>query len=294
MKKTSIIFLLFVFLFVCTSCNRVQNIFSKGNGSGRVQGEIRNNEPVRLVLYYPDKTFSNLIPEERYASFKNSPEETILSELLKGSKTGSPFAFPRGTKLLSIKRTDGTIIINFSGEFIKNFSGDEKVVLMTIYSIVNSLTEMPGVKRVEIRVKDKLLDTLGDKIKIPNPLTRNRELFIRNRVMGPGEVLNKQLTLERAGKWFEAYFLYADEENNLNRKYYHDYVKEMEEVSGMGFTNQDFEIGDYSLDSTGNKARVKVNFYTPMANGERVKSADIYFNCVKINNVWMVDWLTAQ
>jgi hypothetical protein len=71
-------------------------------------------------------------------------------------------------------------------------------------------------------------------------------------------------------------------------------VVEMEEVKQLGFTNQKFIVGEYTLDSTGAKARVRVDFYTLNPDGSKKIINTAYFNTVKIEGIWMVDWSTAQ
>lgn len=292
MKRIGFIFLLFIILMagvLCTSQYRVTSNDNKGGTS-----DIKNNEEVRLIIYYPDKSLSKLVAEERTARFKKSLEATIVRELLRGSQNGSPFGFPKGTKVLDVSRKEDLVKVNLSRDFIKNFSGNENVELMTVYSLVNSLTEIPGVKRVEIRVQGKGREFLNKRVSIREPLERNRNLLQKNGGKGPREVLEKQLNLEREGRWLEAYQLYSDEANNPDRKYYHEYAKEMEEVSYLGFTSQKFDVKEASLADAGDRAKVKVSFYPDGIDRADGTGQDFYFNCVRINEIWMVDWLTAQ
>ncbi|SEG10335.1 Sporulation and spore germination [Caloramator fervidus] len=249
---------------------------------------------VNIILYYPDAS-NKLKAEERKTFLNASLERTIIEELIKGPKTlGYKNPFPKGTKLISVSKKDDLIIVNLSKEFIKNHPGGKVNEELTVFSLVNSLTEIPGIRKVLIRVNGKTYDTLKGNVSINVPLMRNRSYFDRDKKALPNEILKRQMTLEKEGRWLEAYLLMSDDENNTYRKYYDDYVKEMEETKALGFLNADFVVGGYILDPTKQKAKVKVNFYQVDSSGKKVLGKDLYFTCVNIDGAWLVDWLTAQ
>lgn len=263
--------------------------------SGAVSKSTQYGGKIHILLYFPDSTQSYLIPEDRIAEFDTSLEKTVMKELLKGpSATSLVSPVPMGTKLLSVKRSGDIVTVNLSGEFKKNHSGGSTGELMSIYTIVDSLTEIPGVNRVLFKIDTRLESTLAGYMTFNKPIGRNRALFKRNRSLNPKEVLNLQMTLESQGKWRDSYVLLSDDPKNTDRKYFSDYFAEMEEVMQLGFTNQKFQVGDYTLDETGRKAKARVDFYSQNPDGSKNIINTAYFNTVKIEGVWMVDWSTTQ
>jgi hypothetical protein len=288
MRRRVSILLITVF-FVFTGCGIIPGVKEKSGIS------ISKDELLNVILYFPDENAEYLMPEERLTAFDKTLEKTVLKEILKGPETpGHSNPFPGGTKILSVDRKDDLVTVNLSKEFIKNHPGGSTGEIMSVYSIVNSLTEIPGVKRIIFKVDGKTYETIKGHLAFNEPFKRDRSLLKRDSKLSPSDTLNAQMHYEKQGKWLEAYSLMSDDENNPHKKYYHDYVKEMEEVMEVGFTEQEFEIGEYTLNNEKTVARVKVNFYLREPDGRTLKSEDIFFNCVKINNIWMVDWLTEQ
>lgn len=286
--------LIFVSLFIFCSCKKniiSQNKFLNQKATSQTQ-EYGGQIPI--LLYFPDKTVSYLVPVQRVAEYNTSLEKTIMQELLKGPGAGRVSPIPKGTRLLSIGRNGNTINLNLSREFVKNHPGGSTGEMMTVYTIVNSLTEIPGVRNVAFKVEGKNLDTLAGHMTFNKPIGRNRLLFKREKSLTPSQVLKNQMAFEAQGKWVDAYVLMSDDPDNPDRKYYTDYVSEMEEVRQMGFTSQKFDVGNYTLEPGGNKAKVKVDFYNLNPDGTRQIVNTAYFNTVKIDGIWMVDWLTTQ
>lgn len=86
-------------------------------------------------------------------------------------------AFPENTKVLGLEITaEGVAKANFSKELLQKGWGDHAQVMM-IYSIVNTLTEMPSIKKVQIMVEGKPVVVLGQ-MDLADPLPRNTS-FLR-------------------------------------------------------------------------------------------------------------------
>lgn len=84
---------------------------------------------------------------------------------------------PENTRLLSFKvESDGTAYANFSKEIAKRDQGSYNEFMLT-GAIVNTLTEFPEIKRVQILVEGKRVTTLGKHMDIEDPLKRNPTLL---------------------------------------------------------------------------------------------------------------------
>lgn len=111
-----------------------------------------------VTLYFSDSEAEFVVPEKRKINLKTgkSTEEIIINELIKGPETkGLNSIIPEGTRLISVETKDGVCNLNLSKEFIDNNYAGSAGETMTIYSIVNSLTELQGVRKVQFFIEGK-------------------------------------------------------------------------------------------------------------------------------------------
>ena len=78
--------------------------------------------------------------------------------------------------LLSVTISDNKCYVDFKNGFLSKNSGSTEHKLLTIYSIVNSLTELDSVGRVQFLIDGKRVDAFGD-IKLNGLFERNEELI---------------------------------------------------------------------------------------------------------------------
>lgn len=237
---------------------------------------LKNKDNVFIMLYYPPQRGEYLIPEGRNTIFEKSIEYTLMKNLFSGTSSKNARGIAVELKNIKVEGSTAYIMINSKSNIEDS--------IYDIYSIVNTLTEVPGINKVMITLNGRDISKGG--------FTRNRTLFNRDKNLNPSEVIYKQMQLEQQGKWIDSYLLMSDNENDRNRKYFDTYVKELQEMKDVDFLNQNFVVGSYTVSN--NLAKVKVNFYTKDVSGKKIFGEDLYFKCVKINGVWMVDWLTSQ
>ncbi|MCI8484268.1 MAG: GerMN domain-containing protein [Lachnospiraceae bacterium] len=115
--------------------------------------QINTIQTNSITLYFSNKEGTGLIPEvqEVHYSSNISLEKLVMEQLLKGPKgKGARSAIPDGTKLVSVSVLDGVGFVNLNEGFLnQNYEIAEPVV---IYSIVNSLAELPNINKVQISV----------------------------------------------------------------------------------------------------------------------------------------------
>lgn len=129
-----------------------------------------------IIVYFSDSNAEYLVPEHRIVS--NTEEESIISELIKGPENPENHpTIPNGARLLSIKVEDNTCIVNFSKEFKENHGGGTTGEIMTIYSVVNSLTELEDIKKVEFLIEGKKEKTLAGHLIFDEPFKRDKQLI---------------------------------------------------------------------------------------------------------------------
>lgn len=116
----------------------------------------------KVTLYFSDKSAMYLVPEERdITKGTETLESAIISELIKGPNDANlSRTIPEGTKLLSVSVLDGTAYVNFSKELKTKHSGGSAGETMTIYSVVNSLAVLPGIKKVQFLLEGDKLDSI--------------------------------------------------------------------------------------------------------------------------------------
>ena len=84
-------------------------------------------------------------------------------------------AIPAGTTLRGVYLTDrGDAFVDLSGEARTRHTGCALDELFTVYAVVNALTtNLPAVKRVQILVEGKEVDTLAGHVDLRHPLQKS-------------------------------------------------------------------------------------------------------------------------
>lgn len=122
-------------------------------------GQINSSQKTTLTLYFADKKGKYLVPETREVHYNSntSLDKLVIKQLIEGPKTnGLQATIPSGTKLITVSVVDKVCYVNLDEMFLnQNQEITEEVVL---YSIVNSLTELDTVSKVQISVNG---DTSG-------------------------------------------------------------------------------------------------------------------------------------
>lgn len=115
--------------------------------------DVNTYEKSELSLFFADETGTFLVEEKREVvhSINTSMERLIVEQLMEGPETpGSKRAIASDAKLLNVSVNDNVCYLNFDSAFLNTLSGVEGEI--AIYSIVNSLTQMPTVNRVQFSV----------------------------------------------------------------------------------------------------------------------------------------------
>jgi spore germination protein GerM len=135
-----------------------------------------------VFLYFSDHEGEYLIGEKREilkrGEVKEEAKETIV-ELTKGPKGKLIPTLPPQTKLLSLQLDEeGVAKVNFNKALSKDHPGGSSGEMMTVYSIVNSLTlNFPQIKRVQILIEGKAIETIAGHLSLKQPVSSNRELI---------------------------------------------------------------------------------------------------------------------
>lgn len=121
--------------------------------------QINKSLSTTLTLYFATSDGTKLKKETREAHYSSniSMEKLVMEQLLEGPKTkGLQSAIPSETKLITVSIADNVCYVNLDETFRNQ--KDEIAEPVVLYSIVNSLSELPNVKKVQISING---DTKG-------------------------------------------------------------------------------------------------------------------------------------
>lgn len=100
--------------------------------------------------------------------------EDVLEDLLAGPTLPHLVGvIPAETAILGYRKTGDTVYVNFSNSLISNHPGGSTGEIMTVYGIVNSLTDLPGVENVQILVENQPILTLVGHLDLRRPLRKD-------------------------------------------------------------------------------------------------------------------------
>lgn len=125
--------------------------------------EIEDKELRKTIvsLYFQNKETKELVKESRLIDSKNllkNPYEELLAMLLNGPENSNyEKCIPNEVKILDITLDKDVAIINLSNEFVEK-SGDDAQKYNSIYSIVNTLTELTEINGIKIIIDGNEID----------------------------------------------------------------------------------------------------------------------------------------
>lgn len=109
-----------------------------------------------VKLYFKNSETGELDTETRLIDVKNlanNPYELLVNMLIEGPKNDKlERLIPEGTKINKVELQKNIVVIDFFESFIKNHKGGLEEESKTIYSIVNTLTELTEVDGVKILI----------------------------------------------------------------------------------------------------------------------------------------------
>ncbi len=138
-----------------------------------------------VTLYYQNKETNELTAEGKIVDVKTlftDPYTTLINLLMENPKNEKlKSTIPTDTKILKAELKGDIVYIDFSKEFIENHKGGLDEENATIYSIVNTLTELNEVSGVKILINGKENQSFKDNIiSLKDPFTRNESLIKTN------------------------------------------------------------------------------------------------------------------
>lgn len=138
--------------------------------------DVNAYEKSELTLYFADASGQHLQAETREVmhSINTSMERLVVEQLLEGPETeGLKSTIPPDARLLNISVTDNVCYLNFDSAFLNNTLdvADE----IPIYSIVDSLTQLTAVNRVQFSVNGSPAVMFRDRISLDALFEQNMD-----------------------------------------------------------------------------------------------------------------------
>ncbi len=145
---------------------------SNGNPVGAIgesdivfdESSMDNETYKYATLYFSDEMGEKLVPvRRRVPLLDNSMEKTVVTELIKGPDSDAYYrTLPTETKLLTVETKEKICFVNFSKEFVDKFSGGSAAATLAIYSVVNSLTELDDIDKVQFLINGEKVEWFGE------------------------------------------------------------------------------------------------------------------------------------
>lgn len=124
-----------------------------------------SSEMREVALYFPKKDSGKLMKEKRTIKVSDQQPlaQYIINELIKGPDgVNLSEALSKDTVLLSVETSDNICFVNFKASFIDKNSGSAEKEKLAVYAIVDSLTELDTIQRVQLLMDGKRVDNFGN------------------------------------------------------------------------------------------------------------------------------------
>ncbi|NLY51664.1 MAG: GerMN domain-containing protein [Firmicutes bacterium] len=106
--------------------------------------------------------------------------ETLWKRLQAVSQDGRPTLLPQGASLLEARQEGGTLVISLSGELVRSqYLGSNQETAL-VYSIVNTMAQLPEIESVQILIEGRVVESLADHVDLTAPLRPDYTLVTAN------------------------------------------------------------------------------------------------------------------
>lgn len=131
---------------------------------------------IDIKVYFPDESGINLVAVKRrirITSENQKYEDAVKIIMANPKEPELTSIFPRGAKLNGVTLENGTAYVDFSETLQRYFVGGSTGEELLVMSLVDTLTEFPEIKRVQILIDGAEIETLAGHMDLSEPLTRN-------------------------------------------------------------------------------------------------------------------------
>ena len=132
-----------------------------------------------ISVYYPDVNATGLVAVTKTVKAQEADKyQAAVEALLAGTDDKKLTAvFPKKAKLRKVSVSGGVAKVDFDKNLISGFVGGSTGEEMLVGSLVNTLTELPEIKKLQILVEGKEIDSLSGHLDLSKPVERMPELI---------------------------------------------------------------------------------------------------------------------
>ena len=138
----------------------------------------QTNTNYKVKLYFANRKGNALLEYDTVINYSGngSIEELAIEQLINGpTELGYYRTIPEGTVLLNVTKSDGICTVDFNEKFLVKMSEVQEEV--AIYSIVNTLVELPDIKRVQFTINNQVVTAFWDDEKFDVIFERKLDLI---------------------------------------------------------------------------------------------------------------------
>lgn len=143
--------------------------------------EITYYQDAKITLYFANKKGDKLKESHIIVTYDGTitMEEVVIRQLMNGplkKDEGVKYpTIPNDTKLIKVSTNDGVCYVDFDEKFLDKIPDITDEV--AIYSVVNSLVELPNINKVQFLINGEKKKTYRESIPIDDVLVRNFEII---------------------------------------------------------------------------------------------------------------------
>lgn len=240
MKRKYIIILNLVILILFSSCQSHVEL-NKDDINYPTINPIPTGSEVQIELFFPSANKESLVKEVRNLNNQNEKLETIvINELFKGTKDNKlTNVIPNEVNMISIHTQNSIVYINLNKEFLQE-KADEKDEALMIYSIINSLSSLESIYKVQILIEGKKIDKFY-KYKLNEPIGFSN-LIVDTPYISPISVIAEHYNAILKGNYRK---IFEGEYSQMKNAINYNQFKLYYQTAFLGL--EKFEITDYEI-----------------------------------------------
>lgn len=171
-----------IILLMISIITLIISVVTSVNTETIIEEVLSSNETEKLMVYFPRLPDIRFIAEEIELESNISKEQKIrlvINRLIEGSdKANLINVIPNGSKLNNVYVKEKIAFIDFSKEFVENHPGGSLGEYNTIYSIVNSITEINGIEQVVFLIDGKRQTAYKGHTQFDMPIERDETMIV--------------------------------------------------------------------------------------------------------------------
>ncbi|MGM9581438.1 MAG: GerMN domain-containing protein [Anaerovibrio sp.] len=155
-------------------------VTSSSSGSSAGSGAAGQKAAVMdISVYYPDVNATGLVAVTKTVKAQEADRYKAAVEALMAGTDDKKLTtvFPKKAKLRKVSVSGGVARVDFDKNLTAGFVGGSTGEEMLVGSLVNTLTEFPEIKKVQILVEGKEIDSLSGHLDLSRPVERMPELI---------------------------------------------------------------------------------------------------------------------